>query len=811
MIEQGLFKRHFVGRDGFIWWIGQVAPEESWDKNAPPQPQDDTTSIAGFGERCKVRIMGYHTADPGELPDDDLPWASQMYPVTAGGGSGSWESSGLRGGTFVFGFFLDGEDAQVPVIMGCIGYNQFQQVPNWTSNSRFVPANALREYTADQRVPTVPVTALKNTPGNETRSVSQGGGNDTAKLINQDVGENVATQEQVGAIEKAERNKPIPQSRHCEPVPLGKIQKGIVSAIAKVEKSKRDINRFNAQIQSGLVEFRGNADEAIKKATTIEIEGEAEDIVGAIKWVINQLEEHVIRLITLAAAKGYDILYPSDQSKLKDTVDTGLELLACLFKKIIAMLLDMVKNILLDAVNRLVNAAECFIENLIGGILGRISDMIQDTLDYVMGLISSIVGQAVSIGTSVLGLITKILSFLTCDEKPDCMTSTEWSQYNGLKPITKSDIDSIISKAEAFAGTITSAIDTENLPDYSIDFDEIMDDANACFTGAIWCGAPIAQFWGGNGWGAAGNLIIGATGHVMGIDMTSFGVGFDQDTARGNVLDECGIGNGAVITPIVGDYIDDNGDTQSGVTGVVVYDPGSGYISTPNGSQGGDGRVWSYPDYTVVTHPDGSNEIPIPPGYVVPVGPGDIVTVPPGTEVPTSTGEVISGDHVIVDGGTFTTPEFDYSTPPSTSPPSTSPTSPLSTSLSSITSSDDSYSVILYICGIEIENPGQNYKEGDKVVIEPNNGAVLEAKYDSFGRVESVKIVSSGEGFKEFPRIYIESDTGFNAILKPRFCVDKIEKGKVKSPAVMENVITVVDCVGKHPFKNMNNECHSCK
>ena len=27
MIEQGLFKKYFVGRDGFYWWIGQIAPE----------------------------------------------------------------------------------------------------------------------------------------------------------------------------------------------------------------------------------------------------------------------------------------------------------------------------------------------------------------------------------------------------------------------------------------------------------------------------------------------------------------------------------------------------------------------------------------------------------------------------------------------------------------------------------------------------------------------------------------------------------------------------------------------------------------
>ena len=33
MIEQGLFKRHFVGRDGFQWWVGQIPPEESWKEN----------------------------------------------------------------------------------------------------------------------------------------------------------------------------------------------------------------------------------------------------------------------------------------------------------------------------------------------------------------------------------------------------------------------------------------------------------------------------------------------------------------------------------------------------------------------------------------------------------------------------------------------------------------------------------------------------------------------------------------------------------------------------------------------------------
>jgi len=126
MIEQGLFKRHFVGRDGFIWWIGQIVSEEQWSGNIPGYRTPTTADHRGFGERFKVRIMGYHTANKQELTDEQLPWASVMYPVTAGnGGAGTWSNAALRQGSFVFGFFLDGEDAQQPVIMGVLGYNQY--------------------------------------------------------------------------------------------------------------------------------------------------------------------------------------------------------------------------------------------------------------------------------------------------------------------------------------------------------------------------------------------------------------------------------------------------------------------------------------------------------------------------------------------------------------------------------------------------------------------------------------------------------------------------------------------------------------
>ena len=50
-IEESLLKTNFVGRDGFRWWIGQVAPEEA---------QGTQINGSGWGNRYRVRIMGYH-------------------------------------------------------------------------------------------------------------------------------------------------------------------------------------------------------------------------------------------------------------------------------------------------------------------------------------------------------------------------------------------------------------------------------------------------------------------------------------------------------------------------------------------------------------------------------------------------------------------------------------------------------------------------------------------------------------------------------------------------------------------------------
>jgi hypothetical protein len=89
----------FMGKNGFFWWIGVVE-----DRNDPLK----------IG-RAKVRIFGYHTSDQTLLPTEELPWALPVAPLNNPYGVKSPAES-----SWVLGFFLDGQIAQQPVMLGVL-------------------------------------------------------------------------------------------------------------------------------------------------------------------------------------------------------------------------------------------------------------------------------------------------------------------------------------------------------------------------------------------------------------------------------------------------------------------------------------------------------------------------------------------------------------------------------------------------------------------------------------------------------------------------------------------------------------------
>ena len=111
--------------DAFRWFVGVV--ENS---------QGDPLKLG----RVQVRIRGVHTENTNDIPMKDLPWAQAIVPSTEAGVSGEGKMPKIHHGAQVVGFFADGENSQVPIIIGSLhrlesGANIDDQTASQSSNA----------------------------------------------------------------------------------------------------------------------------------------------------------------------------------------------------------------------------------------------------------------------------------------------------------------------------------------------------------------------------------------------------------------------------------------------------------------------------------------------------------------------------------------------------------------------------------------------------------------------------------------------------------------------------------------------------
>ena len=136
------------------WWMGQIADDSTWRDNHDPGKFKNPHSIPGWGDRYKVRIWGHHPEGSGDnapVPEDKLPWATLMFPVTAGGGQGSsGVTPNLRQGNIVYGD-NDGviiiPQSKLSNIVDLLSYNTHYQafVSNMVANESFLDSSILRD------------------------------------------------------------------------------------------------------------------------------------------------------------------------------------------------------------------------------------------------------------------------------------------------------------------------------------------------------------------------------------------------------------------------------------------------------------------------------------------------------------------------------------------------------------------------------------------------------------------------------------------------------------------------------------------
>ena len=100
-----MYDNNFLGKNNFIWFNGVV------------EDRQDPQKLG----RLRVRCVGIHTDNKDDLPTSDLPWSQLIHPITSTGISGLGSSPGfIVEGTWVFGYFRDGQAMQEPMVLGTL-------------------------------------------------------------------------------------------------------------------------------------------------------------------------------------------------------------------------------------------------------------------------------------------------------------------------------------------------------------------------------------------------------------------------------------------------------------------------------------------------------------------------------------------------------------------------------------------------------------------------------------------------------------------------------------------------------------------
>jgi hypothetical protein len=586
MIEGSLLKSNYLGKDGFIWWIGQVAPAKVWrdEKSWPDAGKNKKGEKSGsWAYRCKVRIIGYHPFDRNVLPDNDLPWAHVLTTGAEGaiqGGVG--QTLRLTGGETAFGFFLDGDDGQQPVVVGCLHRNE--SVENFPSESI---ADQLRPFTGhtgplrqgatqirkqNDGVQGEPKTSNSITDiafSKDIGDLSQTTREENKSGADQFIREDYASQQFAAEVGEV----CIVRENGCNDNLIGKISKILQEFIQFVGRIQDFIGTYIDPILNEFVDIVN------------EIRGFARRIVGVVKFIINNLRGSIIKLVTNLFRDFIAKVLPLPQHPpVAEATKNIINIIFCLFEKLIPLIIDYIVNLLTNMIGKIINAPLCAVEEFTAAILGKLMEFIEDLLGPVMSGLNWLIGGIGKI-SNVLGQISsiaqQILNFIGCDQLK-CETATQWCADGGASKKGKDSWSRTLKKLNFMKGvnqSIDDAIGSTSLFGYTgpspfrdcsqrVNNPTNQIDKTKLPTGMVYssCIPPTLEIF-GTGINAQAIPIVGNDGKILTVEILNSGKGYTKPPSI-NVIDNTNNGSGAQLEAKIR-----NGRIES----IYVVNPGSGY------------------------------------------------------------------------------------------------------------------------------------------------------------------------------------------------------------------------------------------
>ena len=573
MIENNLLKSNFLGRDGFRWWIGQIPPSRAWLLNYKKRPN-------AWGNRVRVRIMGYHPQNTEELADEDLPWATVILPTNNGSGKAGFKKPiRVNQGDIVIGFFLDGDDAQQPVIFGVIGNSKY--VVNKEPPSPFVPFSGYTPETEPGKK-----TIVKNETGD--------GSTDTnSPVVSLDKEKIDKLKETTGKDYRSTSNVVGSCVAFAGTDAQTEIKTNVQNAVKEVQgatASQRNqlISNVSKKISGVSNSFTG--DLTVSSAKTLS---------GVLNGGLKTLYTDVFAK-TLAATQNTAIAKKAGtaaQAAMLGPVANLQKKLPCVIESVGNSMLPDITSLLTSLLDNVVNFTPCIADQFSGAIFNKVISGIGDALGPELGGVGKILG-----GFDMIGdLRGKAEGLLGIQEAIKCVApgtanikSSIWCLGKGpmnMPGVTGEAIMSIANAAQSLqeaagapGGIAAGLLGQFDFLNPNVSTEGFSSALGECYTGPpLNCKGMQVKIFGSDGEGSIAEPIVGAlvgdalaqqTGSLIGIKLTNPGQGYTVPPLV-EITDNCNQGYGANARAVI-DY-DQKSPTYQQVTDIYIVTPGENY------------------------------------------------------------------------------------------------------------------------------------------------------------------------------------------------------------------------------------------
>ena len=540
-LESRLNKIHFAGHDGTMTFVGQVTTDAAWREHHKD-----------YGYRVKVRIYGKHPPS-NVLPDEKLPWAHVSVPCTFGAGqSHAGTSLCLQGGETVHGYFADGEDGQIPIILGAFEteFSIKNEIPYLVASN---DSSQFYELFAKKNLEW---SALNDNGGDP-------GADNGINIAKFDKKQNILDEEKI-ILKKAQKCK------------TGGFLSEVSRSLASFIEVTNGLSKLEDTYIDPIMDEIRDVQELVRTTSQV--------ISGAYSQVIRLARKYLFDKIYKLVEQLMGFLQLD--SLLKDiAVKKAVDQIYCVIENIIKSLQKVLEDFLTGLIGKLVQAPLCAAEQFLAGLNTKLFNDIESKIGDALSSISGILGP---IG-SFMGFLDKAMNYaqiglklLSCEDT-DCPPEPyDWALNFGPTKQDKINFKKTIDISSKFdAIGIGRSVNDRIDKFFGLDEDDL---ANAEKVAAIVgdcpidqkiCGAPKIEIFGGGGIGAAANAVINEFGSIVGVNMTDLGVGYTSKPYV-SILDNCG-GNGAEGEAILKD---------GQVINIIIRRGGGGYQTPINVSDG---------------------------------------------------------------------------------------------------------------------------------------------------------------------------------------------------------------------------------